>query len=44
MRVPSALYVVVLCICVAPILSAQDAAKVDPAHYTVISENDQVRT
>jgi len=24
-------------------LSAQDAAKVDPKHYTVVSENDQVR-
>ncbi len=26
-----------------PMISAQDAAKVDPKHYTVISENDQVR-
>jgi quercetin dioxygenase-like cupin family protein len=26
-----------------PILAAQDAAKVDPKHYTVVSENDQVR-
>ncbi len=26
-----------------PILSAQDAAKVDPKHYTVVSENDRVR-
>jgi quercetin dioxygenase-like cupin family protein len=25
------------------ILSAQDAAKVDPNHYTVVTENDQVR-
>src|SRR5258708_5847351 len=25
------------------VLVAQDAAKVDPKHYTVISENDQVR-
>ena len=43
MRVPLALYVAVLCLCVVPILSAQDAAKVDPKHYTVMSENDQVR-
>jgi quercetin dioxygenase-like cupin family protein len=33
----------VLCVCLVPILSAQDAAKVDSKHYTVISENDQVR-
>src|SRR5437870_13911912 len=26
-----------------PILSAQDAAKVDPKHYTVVTENEQVR-
>ena len=32
-----------MCLCFAPALSAQDAAKVDPKHYTVISENDQVR-
>jgi len=31
------------CLCLAPILSAQDAVKVDPKHYTVVSENDQVR-
>ncbi len=44
MRVSSlALYGVALCVCLVPILSAQDAAKVDPKHYTVISENDQVR-
>jgi hypothetical protein len=33
----------VLCLCVTPLLSAQDAVKVDPKHYTVVSENDQVR-
>ena len=38
-----ALYCVILCLCVVPILSAQDAIKVDPKHYTVLSENDQVR-
>jgi hypothetical protein len=29
--------------CLVPILSAQDAVKVDPKHSTVVSENDQVR-
>jgi quercetin dioxygenase-like cupin family protein len=43
MRVPLALYGAVLSLCVVPILSAQDAVKVDPKHYTVVSENDQVR-
>jgi mannose-6-phosphate isomerase-like protein (cupin superfamily) len=43
MRVRLALYGWVLCLGLAPILSAQDAVKVDPKHYTVISENDQVR-
>ena len=43
MRVQLALYGVGLCVCLAPILSAQDAAKVDSKHYTVLSENDQVR-
>src|SRR5207302_8740865 len=43
MRVRLALYGVALCVCFGPILSAQDAAKVDPKHYTVVSENDQVR-
>jgi quercetin dioxygenase-like cupin family protein len=26
-----------------PIVSAQDAVKTDPKHYTVVTENDQVR-
>src|ERR1039458_7295352 len=43
MRVPLALYGAALCICLVPILSAQDAVKADPKHYTVISENAQVR-
>lgn len=43
MRVRIALYGVVLCFCFAAIVSAQDATKVDPKHYTVVSENDQVR-
>src|SRR5258708_21162117 len=36
-------FVVVVCFCLVPILSAQDAVKTDPKHYTVVSENDQVR-
>src|SRR6266446_1960989 len=43
MRVRLALLGAVLCFCLAPILSAQDAVKVDPKHYSVMSENDQVR-
>ena len=43
MRVSLPLYGVLLCLCLVPILRAQDAAKVDPKHYTVLSENDQVR-
>jgi quercetin dioxygenase-like cupin family protein len=43
MRARLALYVVVVCLCSAAILSAQDAVKVDPKHYSVVSENDQVR-
>jgi quercetin dioxygenase-like cupin family protein len=43
MRVPRALYGALLCVGIAPIVWAQDAVKVDPKHYTVISENDQVR-
>jgi quercetin dioxygenase-like cupin family protein len=43
MRVGLALSAVAVLLCLAPILSAQDAVKVDPKHYTVVSENDQVR-
>jgi hypothetical protein len=43
MRVPLALHAVVLCLILVPVLSAQDAVKVDPKHYTVISENTEVR-
>ena len=43
MRVRLALCVVAVCFGLAPIVSAQDAVKVDPKHYTVVSENDQVR-
>jgi len=43
MRVQIALCSVALCLGLAPIALAQDAVKVDPKHYTVVSENDQVR-
>ena len=43
MRLPLALYGVALSVCLVPFLAAQDAAKVDAKHYTVISENEQVR-
>jgi len=43
MRVPVALCGALLCACIVPAVSAQDAVKVDPKHYTVVSENDQVR-
>jgi beta-alanine degradation protein BauB len=43
MRVAKALYALLLCVCLATILRAQDAVKVDPKHYTVVSENAQVR-
>src|SRR6478736_5211248 len=43
MRVPIALCGVLLCGCMVPLVSAQDAVKVDPKHYSVVSENDQVR-
>src|SRR4051812_5831264 len=35
--------VVVLCLCLTSALFAQDPVKVDPKHYSVVSENDQVR-
>lgn len=43
MRVRLALYAVAACLCLVPIVLAQDAVKVDPKHYTVVSENAQVR-
>jgi mannose-6-phosphate isomerase-like protein (cupin superfamily) len=43
MRVQAALCAVVVCLSVARVAVAQDAVKVDPKHYSVISENDQVR-
>ena len=43
MRVRLALYGVAVCLCLSAIVSAQDAVKTDPKHYTVVTENDQVR-
>lgn len=43
MHVRLALCFAALSVCLVPILSAQDAAKVDSKHYTIVSENDQVR-
>ncbi len=43
MRNSLALSAVVLSICLAPILLAQDAAKVDSKHYTVVTDNARVR-
>src|SRR5436853_3412335 len=33
----------VLCLCLSSALLAQDPVKVDPKHYSIVSENDQVR-
>ena len=43
MRVRLALFSVVVCLCLSANASAQDAVKTDPKHYSVISENDEVR-
>jgi quercetin dioxygenase-like cupin family protein len=43
MQVRSAFFIATLSVCLSPILSAQDAVKADPKHYSVVSENDQVR-
>ena len=43
MRVRLALFGAVLCLYLAPTICAQDAVKVDPKHYAVVTENDQVR-
>jgi quercetin dioxygenase-like cupin family protein len=37
------LCVAVVCLGFTSVVMAQDAVKVDPKHYTVVSENDQVR-
>jgi len=43
MRIPLALLSLTTCFCLTPIISAQDAVKADPKHYSVISENNEVR-
>ena len=43
MRARLGLCLAAACLCGATIVSAQDAVKVDPKHYSVVSENDQVR-
>ena len=43
MQVRLALCSVAVCLGLASIVSAQDAVKTDPKHYSVVSENDQVR-
>ena len=43
MQVRLALCGVAVCLGLSSIVLAQDAVKTDPKHYTVITENDQVR-
>ena len=43
MHKTAALCGLILCFYLAPAVLAQDPVKVDPKHYTVVSENDQVR-
>lgn len=43
MRTRFALYVALACLGSATVLSAQDAVKADPKHYSIVTENDQVR-
>ena len=43
MQLRTAFYGAALSVCLSATLSAQDAVKVDPKHYTVVTENDQVR-
>src|SRR6476659_9962828 len=43
MRTRLVICTAVLCLGAASMLSAQDAVKVDPKHYSVVTENDQVR-
>lgn len=43
MRIRMAFFGSALLACSVPVLFAQDAAKVDPTHYKVVSENAQVR-
>jgi quercetin dioxygenase-like cupin family protein len=43
MRTTTGVCIGILLLFSASVLVAQDAAKVDPKHYTVVSENDRVR-
>src|SRR6478609_9939059 len=43
MRIPLALLSLTTCFCLTPLISAQDAVKADPKHYSVVSENSEVR-
>jgi quercetin dioxygenase-like cupin family protein len=43
MRIRMAFFGSALLACSVPVLFAQDAAKVDPTHYKIVSENAQVR-
>ena len=43
MRVSLTLSIAVVCVFLASMVSAQDATKVDSKHYTVVSENSEVR-
>jgi quercetin dioxygenase-like cupin family protein len=43
MRLSVALCSILFCACLSPMASAQDAVKTDPKHYSVVSENDEVR-
>ena len=43
MRARVALFVGAVCLCLAVAIMAQDAVKVDSKHYSVVTENDQVR-
>ena len=44
MRLRIAFFVGVVCLCLGVgIVAAQDAVKVDPKHYSVVSENERVR-
>ena len=43
MRMLAAICGAFLCACLAPLVAAQDAVKADSKHYTVVSENDDVR-
>jgi quercetin dioxygenase-like cupin family protein len=43
MRARTAFCIGILCLCSAALIFAQDAVKADPKHYSVVSENNEVR-